>query len=44
MCSTVYTPTSCITLRYICNMSDEFQQYREYPLFSEMYVQMEKKN
>ena len=44
MCYVVYIPTSCITLKCICNMRDVFQQYREYPLFSEMYVQMEKKN
>ena len=41
MCSAVYTPRSCITLRCICNMRDVFQQYREYPIFSELCVQME---
>ena len=41
MCSTVYIPTSYITLRCICNMSAVFQQYREYPLSSEICVQME---
>ena len=43
MCSTVYTQTSCITLRCICNISDVFRQYKEHPLFSEICVQMEKK-
>ena len=41
MCFVVYTPTSCITLRCICNMSDMFRQYREHPLFSEICVQMD---
>ena len=41
MCFTVYTPTSCITLRCICNISDMFRQYREHPLFSDICVQME---
>ena len=43
MCSTVYIPTSYITLRCICNISDVFRQYKEHPLFSEICVQMEKK-
>ena len=33
MCSTVYTPTSCIALRYICNISDLFKKYRDNLLF-----------
>ena len=41
MCFIVYIFTSCIALRCICNMSDVFQQYREYHLFSEICVQME---
>ena len=41
MCSVVYTPTSCITLRCICNISDVFRQYREHPLFTEICVQMD---
>ena len=40
MCFVVYTPTSCITLKCICNVSDVFRQYREHPLFSEICVQM----
>ena len=34
ICSVVYTPTSYIALRCICNMSDVFRQYRKNPLFS----------
>ena len=41
MCFVVHTPTSCITLKCICNVSDVFRQYREHPLFSEICVQME---
>ena len=40
-CVILYTPTSCIELRCICNMSDMFRQYREHPLFSEICVQMD---
>ena len=40
MCSAIYTPTSCIELRCICNMSDVFEQYREHHIFSEICVQM----
>ena len=38
MCSIVYTPTSCIILRCICNMSDVFQKYKNYALFLVKYV------
>ena len=41
MCFFVYNTIPCIVLRCICNMSDMFQQYKEYPLFSEICVQME---
>ena len=37
MCSVVYTPTSCIALRYICNISDLFKKYRD-NLFFLKYV------
>ena len=33
MCSAVYTPTSCIALRYICNISDLFKKYRDNHFF-----------
>ena len=38
MCSIVYTPTSCIILRCICNMSDVLQKYKDYALFLVKYV------
>ena len=44
MCSAVYTPTSCIALRYICNISDLFKKYRDNLFFfSEICEKMETK-
>ena len=44
MCSAVYTPTSCIALRYICNISDLFKKYRDNLFFfSEICGKMETK-
>ena len=44
MCSVVYTPTYCIALRYICNISDLFKKYRDnHFFFSEICEKMETK-
>ena len=41
MCYVVYTPTSCIALRCIYNISDLFKKYRDHFFFLEICEKME---
>ena len=41
LCSVVYIPTFCITLRCIFNISTMFKQYRDEPFFVEICEKME---
>ena len=44
MCSAIYTPTSCIALRYICNISNLLKKYRDNPFFFLKYLKRWKHN